>query len=60
MKRHNWIMVLVAVAWAAEVAGAPAESAREILNTAGVKGDWMHSADAHEGRQGVALPPPPD
>ncbi|MFC1806271.1 PQQ-binding-like beta-propeller repeat protein, partial [Planctomycetota bacterium] len=55
MKRRNWIVLSVAAVCAAGAAGAWAGSAREILDTAGVKGGLVVHVGCGDGRRTMAL-----
>jgi len=55
MKRCNWIVLSVAAVFAVAAAGARAESAREILNTAGVKGGLVVHVGCGDGKTTAAL-----
>ena len=55
MKRRNWIVWSMAVVCAVAVAGARAESAREILDTAGVQGGLIVQINCGDGKLTAAL-----
>ena len=55
MRRRNWIVLSVAAVWAVGVAGAQAKSAREIVDTAGVKGGLVVHVGCGDGKRTVAL-----